>query len=259
VDWLHWAVITVASSARAGLGRRTRSRRRWVISGMGVALGLFTASCAGSDAGGVATATQTISGSIVGGSVANTGTGGLIGTGLGNGGPAVERIEVLPSRAFAGPTQYPPSRFAAYGIVAFPSRAVPDDIARYVMICEAFVASLPSHLEVRAPIEMQMVTVWPIQTDRDADNLDIASRDSSELCKHAVDSYGLVAALAAINDARRSHAVLDGLGPYLLAWSPPNTKGRANALGPVDKLVLAPARSERLGRRDTDVAAGVTS
>jgi methyl-accepting chemotaxis protein len=30
-------------------------------------------------------------------------------------------------------------------------------------------------------------------------------------------------------------------------------------LGPVDKLVLAPARSERLGRRDTDVAAGVTS
>jgi hypothetical protein len=31
------------------------------------------------------------------------------------------------------------------------------------------------------------------------------------------------------------------------------------ALGPVDKLVLAPARSERLGRRDTDVAAGVTS
>jgi amino acid transporter len=31
------------------------------------------------------------------------------------------------SRLFAGPHQYPPSSFAAYGIVAFPSRATPDD------------------------------------------------------------------------------------------------------------------------------------
>jgi hypothetical protein len=31
------------------------------------------------------------------------------------------------------------------------------------------------------------------------------------------------------------------------------------ALGPVDKPVLAPARSERLGRRDTHVATAVTS
>jgi hypothetical protein len=30
-------------------------------------------------------------------------------------------------------------------------------------------------------------------------------------------------------------------------------------LGPVDKPVLAPARSERLGRRDNHVATGVTS
>ena len=30
-------------------------------------------------------------------------------------------------------------------------------------------------------------------------------------------------------------------------------------LGPVDKLVLAPARSERLGRRDTHVATVVAS
>jgi hypothetical protein len=30
-------------------------------------------------------------------------------------------------------------------------------------------------------------------------------------------------------------------------------------LGPVDKPVLAPARLERLGRRDTHVATGVTS
>jgi hypothetical protein len=30
-------------------------------------------------------------------------------------------------------------------------------------------------------------------------------------------------------------------------------------LGPVDKLVMAPARSERLGRRDTQAATGVTS
>jgi hypothetical protein len=33
----------------------------------------------------------------------------------------------------------------------------------------------------------------------------------------------------------------------------------AARLGPVDKPVLAPARPERLGRCDTDVATGVTS
>jgi hypothetical protein len=33
----------------------------------------------------------------------------------------------------------------------------------------------------------------------------------------------------------------------------------AAQLGPVDKLVMAPARSERLGRRDTQAATGVTS
>jgi hypothetical protein len=116
------------------------------------------------------------------------------------------------------------------------------------MICEVFVASLPSHLEVRTSIEMQMVTIWPIETDHDADRLEVASQDSTELCRHAVNSYGLATALAAINDARRSHAVLDGLGPYLLAWSPPSTKGQANALVLVSDLsnVTNSAQAKRI-------------
>jgi len=36
-------------------------------------------------------------------------------------------------------------------------------------------------------------------------------------------------------------------------------RGGDPRLGPVDKPVLAPARSERLGRRDTHVATGVTN
>jgi hypothetical protein len=141
----------------------------------------------------------------------------------------------LPTRAFAGPKQYPPSRFAAYGIVAFTSRAVPDDFPRYQMICEAYVASLPSYSEVSTPIEEQMVTVWPIETDRTANRLN-KMPPSDQICKSAVRSYGLTTAKNAIDDARRSRAVLDGVGPFLLAWSPSGEKGKPNALVLVSNL-----------------------
>jgi hypothetical protein len=142
---------------------------------------------------------------------------------------------ILASRAFAGPTQYPPSRFAAYGIVAFTSRAMSDDLPRYHMICNAYITSLLSYREVPAPIQRQMVTVWPIETDSAA-NLINAMIPNDKLCEKAVDSYGLMTALIAIDDAKRSHAELDGLGPFLLAWSPSGQKGRPDALVLVSNL-----------------------
>jgi chemotaxis protein MotB len=142
---------------------------------------------------------------------------------------------ILPSRVFAGPTQYPPRQFAAYGIVAFTSRAMPDDRLRDQMICDAYIASLPFYKQVPTPIKDQMVTVWPIEADRAADQINAMARDD-RLCKEAVRTYGLVEALEAIKDAKRSNAELDGVGPFLLAWSPSEQKGRSDALVLISNL-----------------------
>lgn len=133
------------------------------------------------------------------------------------------------SRLFAGPNQYPPASFAAYGIVAFPSRATPDDRDRYIMFCEAYVAVLPHATEVNLPPSQQMVTVWPISSDAIADRINRAARD--KVCDPAVDNYGLVTATAALDDAAKAQSGnFDGPGPFLLAWSPSTQKGLADAL-----------------------------
>lgn len=142
---------------------------------------------------------------------------------------------VLASRAFAGPRQYPPRRFAAYGIVVFPSLAAPADRARYEMICNAYVAELTFYGEVAAPLEKQMVTVWPVENDREASQINEMPR-SDELCKTAVKDYSIRSALEAIDAARRSHGLLMGQGPFLLAWSPSTQMGRRDALVLVSNL-----------------------
>jgi hypothetical protein len=133
------------------------------------------------------------------------------------------------SRLFAGPHQYPPSSFAAYGIVAFPSRATPDDRDRYIMLCEAYAAVLPHATEVNLPRSQQMVTVWPITTDDIADRVNRASRE--QVCGPAVDNYGLVIATEDLKDAAKAGKEgFDGRGPFLLAWSPSPHKGQPDAL-----------------------------
>jgi hypothetical protein len=59
---------------------------------------------------------------------------------------------ILASRLFAGPTQYPPTDFAAYGIVAFKTRATAEDKPRYEMICNAYVAGLLHVSDVKVPV-----------------------------------------------------------------------------------------------------------
>lgn len=133
--------------------------------------------------------------------------------------------EVLPSRAFAGPLQYPPNKFKAYGILAFTSNAVPENRARYLMICRAYSAKLLMYSVIDTPLADQLVTIWPVMRDKIANllnNLASEADDGSipKLCRSAVDSYDLRTAQYAIDAARYNGASLDGVGPFLLAWSP---------------------------------------
>ncbi len=133
------------------------------------------------------------------------------------------------SRLFAGPNQYPPTSFAAYGILAFPSRPTPNDRDRYKMFCEAYMAVFSLAWELGIPDSQQMVTVWPMAAESMADDLNKAPRRDTA-CDAAVDNYGLAAADRAFNDATQAGASFNGRGPFLLAWSPPTQKGQASAL-----------------------------
>jgi hypothetical protein len=147
-----------------------------------------------------------------------------IGGGSGwNGGSAIRA-----ARLFSGPSQYPPEAFAAYGIVAFRARASSGERERHVMLCEAYVAALPRSAELTVPVEEQMVTVWPIDADLTADELN--QLRSAEICDTAVGRYGLPTALRAINDAGEARVGRDRRGPFLLAWSPSHEKGDPEAL-----------------------------
>jgi hypothetical protein len=141
---------------------------------------------------------------------------------------------VIASRIFAGPNQYPLHEFAAYGILAFQSRASPHDRHRHLMICEAYIASLPLFSEIGVHRSRQMATVWPIRKDEIAE--DMNRMQGKNVCEIAVESYELVTALNSIRDARIAGADIPGSGPYLLAWFPPTDKGMKNALVLVSNL-----------------------
>jgi hypothetical protein len=142
--------------------------------------------------------------------------------------------DIYPSRIFAGPTQYPPTSFAAYGVVAFPSRAAPEEIERYRMICEAYITTLPHFSELHRSLDKQMVTVWPIGSDEEAAHLNAEPLDDT--CKSAVQHYGLLASLKAIRDARLSNGTINGRGPFLLAWSPAAQRAQVGSLVLISNL-----------------------
>ncbi len=135
---------------------------------------------------------------------------------------------VKASRLFAGPNQYPPEDFAAYGIVAFRARVSSGERERYMMLCEAYIAALPRSDELAVPVEEQMVTVWPIADDQTADALN--ELRGPDVCRTAIDRYGLTSALQAIGDAGETRIDLSRRGPFLLAWSPSIDKGDPDAL-----------------------------
>jgi hypothetical protein len=143
---------------------------------------------------------------------------------------------VRASRLFAGPRDYPPKDFAAYGIVAFRFAATDANRTRYLAICEGFLAAIPAAADLEAqgvPLSEQMVTVWPVRTRPMAEDLnDDSPARSSRTCETAVDGIDLATSLSAISAAKRAQRSADfgGDGPYLLAWSPASTKGKRDAL-----------------------------
>jgi hypothetical protein len=116
-----------------------------------------------------------------------------------------ERNFIVPSRMFAGPHQYPPHEFKAYGILAFVTRPTDDNKDRFNMICDAYRQIIPHYKEVPAPPSDQMVTVWPIDGDGEADDINRIARD--KVCALAVPHYGNGGAREPAHDqALRSHA-----------------------------------------------------
>jgi hypothetical protein len=70
-----------------------------------------------------------------------------------------------------------------------------------------------------------MITIWPL------DEPD-AKEAKADNCDFILRHYDLNASESAISDARIQHAPIDGEGPYLVGWSPSDTRGIS------DKLVL---------------------
>jgi hypothetical protein len=134
---------------------------------------------------------------------------------------------------FAGPGEYPPEDFAAYGILAFRSAVTAQSRPRYLAICEGFIAALPaaSTLASRGvALEEQMATVWPLDDAPTARSLN-SGQDTSGRCDRAVSSIDIVVSRDAIAKARRSRPNADftSQGPYVIAWSPSATVGQPGA------------------------------
>lgn len=136
---------------------------------------------------------------------------------------------VRASRTFVAPGQYPPEQFAAYGMVAFPSRPNRSSRDRYILVCREYWSALSASSELDIPPDQQMVTVWPVGTPEIADYLSVPGAE--ENCEQAVDDYHLGTAQTAIRHAEIADGEpRSGRGPYLLAWAPPTEKGHEGVL-----------------------------
>lgn len=136
--------------------------------------------------------------------------------------------EIHASRIFAGPDEYPPSNFAAYGILAFRSKVTSYDQDRQKMLCEAFVNAILPSSSLVVPKAGQMVTVWPMDS---AEHAKAATKaDITKTCDEALHDYGLAISQKAIRDAVASGVAIDGDGPFLIAWAPPTQMGKPGAV-----------------------------
>jgi hypothetical protein len=132
-----------------------------------------------------------------------------------------------PVRAYLRWREIPPTGIGAYGVVSFQALPTAETRARLLMVCEAFKAYLPKQSEVAGSVALkdQMLTIWPLDTPGAAPAL-------SDDCAYVISHYDLQGGLLAIRDAQRQGARLHGAGPYLIGWSPSDTRGKP------DKVVL---------------------
>lgn len=141
--------------------------------------------------------------------------------------PADPGVALTPVREYLRASEIPPPGAGAYGIVVFQSKATPANRDKLTMVCRSFVAFFPRGKDSGVPVSDQMITIWPIDDPT-------ASRAIADDCDYVIDHYDLTAAESAVRDAHRQQptATFEGDGPYLIGWSPSNTRGVP------DKLVL---------------------
>lgn len=138
-------------------------------------------------------------------------------------------VAPVPTRVFAGPGQFPPSRFRGYGFLAFPALASEYDYDRHMKICQAYVNSLPATSSVKQQREDQFVTVWPIKDERLANALNglFHRHEAAAYCSQAIDHYDDGQARDVMAKVRLAQDVtLDGRGPYLFGWIPADEYGQ---------------------------------
>jgi hypothetical protein len=141
----------------------------------------------------------------------------------------------IPTRTFAGPGQFPPNGFRGYGFIAFPARAADFDFQRHMMICQAYMSSLPQTASVPQPRGDQFVTVWPLSDAVEAQNLNRSVRraEVAAACEVAIDVYDDDRARQVISLVRQGDApAIEGRGPFLFGWIP------ADGFGEVGQLIL---------------------
>ena len=136
----------------------------------------------------------------------------------------MSKFRVGASRLFAAENQYPPTSFAAYGIIAFRSLATEATSDRYIAICEGYSSSILSFHELvckNVERSQQMVTIWPLKRVDLADTLNSNVNDPSDYCQEIVRQINLTLSQNSIKTAEiQMGTKLTGDGPFLLAWSP---------------------------------------
>jgi hypothetical protein len=145
--------------------------------------------------------------------------------GTSGGQPASEGEALTPVRQYLRAKDIPPPDAGAYGIVVFQSKPTAANQKKLNMVCNSFVAFFPRSETSGVPLADQMITIWPL------DKPDAKEAEADD-CDFVLKHYDLNAAQAAIKDARKQSARFDGEGPYLVGWSPSNSRGLP------DKLVL---------------------
>ena len=132
-----------------------------------------------------------------------------------------------PFRAYLNAAAIPPAGVGAYGIFAAHGKPTAPERARFTMACNAFLAYLapqPGPGET-VPFADQLLTIWPLDAPTAPEAL-------AGQCDFLLDHYDLSAADDALHDATRQGGRFEGDGPFLIGWSPADTRGVP------DKLVM---------------------
>jgi hypothetical protein len=133
--------------------------------------------------------------------------------------------ELVPARAYLKNTDIPPKGVGAYGIFALHAKVTSATRSRLMMACLAFITALEPQAKLPPSVTIghQMLTIWPL------DNPDAQAAKDDD-CEFLLDHYDIYSADSAIADAKKQHGDFHGGGPFLIGWSPSDTRGKPDEL-----------------------------